>query len=368
MEIRTYTVADLEGLLASEAFWRTETLPITRHKAESFRRNPRARREDPVLLVAERGGRVDGYLGILPDTIFFDDAAHRLGWLTGWWVDPGTAVKGLGAILLFKALNLYPGGLGVSGGSREARRVLDGSRKFVALPPLQGLELRLRFDATRSAPARSPALKPCRVVFRLADLLLDEILKRRRPAWERRNPVLQRPSCEHISTIDAETRGFIERHHRRDLTRKGKADFDWIMTSPWVLSAPQKDAVGRRHYFSSACARFAYLGLKVFDPGGRMAGFVLLGVRDERMRVLFAYYDRSDAAVVAAAIVRYALAVDARCLRLYDDHLAGPVARLRPPGWSTRSISEEFFLSRALERAAAAGRRLQGGDGDLAFY
>lgn len=368
MEIKTYTIADLETLLTSEAFWRTETLPITRHKAVSFCRNPRARREDPVLLVAYQDGRVAGYLGILPDTIFLGDARHRLGWLTGWWADRHTAAAGLGAILLYKALNLHPEGLGVSGGSRDARRVLNGSRKFLALQPLKGLEVRLRFDVGRSALAQSPSLKCRRIVFRLADFLLNEIAKCTRVSWERRSPIFGRLGYEYISSIDEETRRFIERHHLQDLTRKGKADFDWIMTYPWVLSAPQKDSAGRRYYFSSTCARFAYLGVKVFDSGGRMAGFVLLGVRNDRASVLFSYYDRRDAPAVAAAIVRHALAVDARCLRLYDDHLSGHVARLRPPGWSTRSISQGFFLSRALERVAAAGRRLQGGDGDLSFY
>lgn len=364
MKLEIYTVADLEGVLASEGFWRAETLPITRHKAVSFCRNPRARSEDPVLLVAYREGRVEGYLGILPDAIFAGDAAHRVGWLTGWWVDPSTAVKGLGAILLYKAIGLYPEALGVSGGSRDARRVLDGSRKFVALPPLRGLEVRPRF----SAAAQSAALQSRRLVARIGDLVLNAAAKRMRPAWERRHPVFRGLGFEHVSTIDEETRRFIERRHHRDLTRRGRAELDWIMTWPWVLSAPQKDSAGRRYHFSSSCRRFGTLGVKVLDPGGRLAGFVLLGVRNERVSVLFAHYDREDAPAVAAAIVHHALAVDARRLRLYDEPLIGPVARLRPPGWSTRSISEGFYLSPALARVAAAGGRLQGGDGDLVFY
>lgn len=364
MELEIYTVAELEAVLASEGFWRSETLPITRHKAVSFCRNPRARREDPVLLVAYREGRVEGYLGILPDAIFAGDAAHRVGWLTGWWVDPSTAVKGLGAILLYKAIGLYPDALGVSGGSRDARRVLDGSRKFVALPPLRGLETRPRL----SALAQSPALRSRRFVLRLADLLSQAIVTCTRSAWQRRHPVFRGLGFEHVSTIDEESRRFIERRRHRDLTRKGRAELDWITTWPWVLSAPGKDSAARRYYFSSSCRRFAYLGVKVFAPGGRLVGFVLLGVRNERLSVLFTHYDPGDAPAVAAAIVHHALAVDARRLRLYDEQLIGPVARLRPPGWSTRSVSEGFYLSPALARLAAAGGRLQGGDGDLAFY
>ena len=115
MEIKTFTVADLKTALVSEDFWLTKTLPITKHRALSYSRNPRADEDDPVLLVAYQDNRVIGYLGILPDKIFVNDAVYKLGWLTSWWVDPSCATAGVGAILLFKALNAYYQYIGVSG-------------------------------------------------------------------------------------------------------------------------------------------------------------------------------------------------------------------------------------------------------------
>ncbi len=70
MEIKAFTVADLKTALVSEDFWLTETLPITKHRALSYSRNPRAEEDDLVLLVAYQDNRVIGYLGILPDKIF----------------------------------------------------------------------------------------------------------------------------------------------------------------------------------------------------------------------------------------------------------------------------------------------------------
>ena len=62
MEIKTFTVADLKTALVSEDFWLTKTLPITKHRALSYCRNPRAEADDPVLLVAYQDNRVIGYL------------------------------------------------------------------------------------------------------------------------------------------------------------------------------------------------------------------------------------------------------------------------------------------------------------------
>ena len=67
MEIKTFTVNDLKAALVSEEFWQAPTLPITKHRALSYCRNPRADADDPVLLVAYRDDQVIGYLGILPD-------------------------------------------------------------------------------------------------------------------------------------------------------------------------------------------------------------------------------------------------------------------------------------------------------------
>ena len=63
MEIKAFTVADLKTALVSEDFWLTKTLPITKHPALSYSRNPRAEEDDPVLLVAYQDDRVVGYLG-----------------------------------------------------------------------------------------------------------------------------------------------------------------------------------------------------------------------------------------------------------------------------------------------------------------
>ena len=189
MEIKAFTVADLKTALVSEDFWLTKTLPITKHRALSYSRNPRAEEDDLVLLAAYQDNQVVGYLGILPDKIFSNDAVYKLGWLTSWWVDSSHATAGVGAILLFKALNAYDQYVGVSGSSREARKALHASQKFMALKPLQGLDIRLRLNVTRDILRRLPALKIFRGLFKIVDVMMNEVMDFRRFFWQRRkNP------------------------------------------------------------------------------------------------------------------------------------------------------------------------------------
>jgi len=368
MEIKTFTVADLQLARLSEDFWLSKTLPITKQRALSFCRNPRAEKDDPVLLVAYQDNRVIGYLGILPDKIYFNNAGHKLGWLTGWWVDPSVAAKGVAVTLLYKALNTYRERIGVSGGSKEARKVLHASQKFIAFNPLKGIDIRFRLNASKALLRKYPGMRAFRVFFKIADALLDEIVDARGFFWERRHGIRRRLAFEYLSSIDEEAGRFIERHHQHDLTRKGKADLSWIMTCPWIVSAPQKDPASRRYFFSSISARFFYLGVKVFAPDNGMVGFLMLKVRDDRMSVVYAHFEGRHAASVAAAAVYHALAMDVSILSLYDERLVKSVAGLRCPCWSTRSVSRGFFLSKAFAGVPPAGCRLHGGDGDFAFY
>ena len=368
MEIKAFTVADLRTALASEEFWLTQTLPITKHRARSFICNPRADAHDPVLLVAYRDQRVIGYLGILPDKIFVNDVDYKLGWLTGWWVDPACATAGVGAILLFKALNAYDQYIGVSGGSREARQVLRASQKFSAFNSLQGMDIRLRLRFTANFWRRFPALKLFRVVLKIFEALTDEVANLRSSFWRWRSPQCRQLSFEYLAAVDEEADRFIKQHHQHDLTRKAKSDLSWIMNNPWVLSTPFKDATAKRYYFSSRAGRFYYLGVKVFTHPGEMIGFFLLKVRDDRMSVVYAYFDPRHAASITAAACLHALAMDVSILSLYDEQLASSFSGLGCPCWSVKKNSREFSLSKKFADIPLANCRLQGGDGDLAFY
>ena len=368
MEIKALTVADLKAALNSKEFWRTDTLPITKHRAISFIQNPRADEDDVVLLVAYRENQVIGYLGVLPDKIYIRNKEYKLGWLTSWWVDPGKATTGVGAMLLFRALNAYHQQLGVSGASKEGRKALKASQRFMAFYSLKGLEARLRFNLTKTVLRKSPAMKILRGLFKTLDALTNEITNLRNFFWQRRCQKQLQLNFEITSCIDVETDTFIQRYQRQDLTRKGQSELNWMIQYPWILSAPFKDAAARRYYFSSRADRFYFLSVKVFAANDEMIGFFILKVRDDRAGVAYSYFDGQHAPSIAAAVAQTALAMDVSTLTLYDEKLVVAFTALGCPHWSARSVSRGFLLSKAFAGIEPADIRLHGGDGDLAFY
>jgi hypothetical protein len=334
MEIKNYTIGDLKEALASNHFWRADPLPITRHRAAAQLHNPRADANDIVLLVCREGSRIVGYLGILPDRIFISGKSYKLGWLTGWWVDPRRASSGVGTALLFRGLNAYSQQIGVSGSSKAAGKVLTASRRFVSIDPLKGLDIELD---NRTGVAGD-----------------DE--------------QISHLGFEYVSLIDAETESFIHRHHRRDLSRKEKADLDWIMTYPWVLSAPLKDMAGKRYYFSSVADRFYYLAVKVFAERTGLIGFFMLKVRDRKTSLVFSYFEDTAVDALLAAVVHHARAMEADVLGLHEARMAARFRETGEPAGSAKPVSRGFLLTKLFADKGWADCRLQGGDGDLAFY
>ena len=125
--------------------------------------------------------------------------------------------------------------------------------------------------------------------------MMDEVVNLRSYFWQRRTNPCRNLTFEYISAIDEETDRFVQQHHHRDLTRKENLDLSWIMNNPSILSAPLKDSAGKRYYFSSRADRFSYLAVKVFEHHTIMIGFFLLKVRDDRMSVVYSYFENRRA-------------------------------------------------------------------------
>ncbi len=368
MEIKPFTVTELRAALASETFWRADPLPITRHKALSCIHNPRAEENDLLLLVAYRGVRVVGYLGILPDRIFTGSESIKIGWLTGWWVDPRHASAGVGTALLFKALNAYEQRIGVSGNSKAAGRALLATRKFVPFRTLKGLTVSFRTNASGAVPEKRAGGGKLQELSTAADVGTDEIVQVQRIARQQQDAAGRRLSYEYAAFIDEETDAFIRRHNQLDLTRKGAEELNWFVRYPWVLSAPTKGSAAGRYFFSSSAGRFCYHYVKVSEEGGGLIGFCMLKVRDDRATDVYSFFDDRHALAVATAVAHQALSLDLAALSIYDERLAEHLPKLGDPHRSAKKVSRGFLISRPLAEPGLADRRLQAGDGDLALY
>ena len=150
MEIKCYNKKDLTKLISCNIFWKKYNLPITKYRALSYINNPRADKDDILLIIAYEKDSIIGYIGVVPDLIIVNGKEYKVGILSTWWVHPGKIKSGIGAILLLKPFNLYNNSLFVSGFTRKAEHVFRKLNKFYSIKSSYGLELYKSFNFNRN--------------------------------------------------------------------------------------------------------------------------------------------------------------------------------------------------------------------------
>ena len=364
MNIRQFTIADLEQSLRDNSLWRGDVVPITKHRAMAQICNPRADATDVALLVAYDGERMVGHLGILPDKLFVGDRVHKIGWLTAWWADPSPKYAALGLMLLVKALHAWTENLGVSGFAVSARKFYDASKKFVVIKEPVGVVGVVRCNLHDFVPRRWPRLRPLRFALRLIDALVNPFVALRLRFWARRSA--RDVAFRAVNTIDEETQRFIASHQQNELTRRGPAELDWIRRHPWVLAEPVSDAAGEYH-FSSVARRFVFVSVEVRDATGRLAGFLLLNLHNGRLSVPFCCCAPADADQVASVVARQAIALKASHLAVFNPDLIRGLARIGFPFLYQQATERPWIISAKFKDVDFGPYNLQDGDGDCAF-
>jgi hypothetical protein len=72
IQLKTFNRKELEDFILSGSFQQYDFLPITRHRALSHIRNPKARDEDNLLILAFYEDKLVGYVGCFPDKFEID--------------------------------------------------------------------------------------------------------------------------------------------------------------------------------------------------------------------------------------------------------------------------------------------------------
>ena len=363
IDIRSFTISQLAEACRDGSLWLTDVVPISRHRAVAHAHNPRADTDDVVLFVAYDDIGVLAYIGVLPDLLFLPDGAHKIGWLSTWWGRPGGQGGMVAVRLLMTAIGQYEQSVGASNFTPEAARVYEATRQFVVLRDQAGVKARIRPQLAGSLLGRLGSAG--KLLFRMRDGLADVRLGR----WRGRHS-LERLGLEieYTGDVDAETERFIAAHSAGDISRKGKAEIDWITRWPWVLHSALPDRVDTRYFFGAACYRFVFMNVKVFGPGGEMIAFVLMRIRNSEMTVPFAWYDDGRAQDVMTLVAHHMVEAGVMRFKTFQPDLAGSLRRLDLPYLRVEEASRRWLITKRWDGAVPDSAVIHDGDGDNANF
>lgn len=369
MQLRTYSVADLETVLDDPALENSDVLPITKHRALSQANNPRAEGSDLALVVALKDEQVVGYQGVLPGRIRHGSGWQRVGWLSTWWVDPQAAVPALAVRLFMKAVRRYQGRVLAMWYTPAAGKVYDASKRFDRLAQLTGRTFRIRKrHAWRGTSNRHNRLKW--VVKEAVVPLYDAYRVAERwggitwvNAQEARfdGAVLQT-----LSHIDRRTDEFIRIHNLKDLTGRSGTYLNWVIQYPWVVQSPLTERQEHRYTFSATADSVSTHPINVYLHGEQV-GFMLVSVRDGKVQLPYVHYKNGAEGVMAFAVGAYAVMDGAQRMTLFDEGIIKALLANDFPAQSTKQVTRNVLVSKTLSSSPYRSYRIHSGDGDCVF-
>jgi hypothetical protein len=397
MDIRTYTIARMRAALETGELWRSAVHPISRQRAVSQVHNPRARDDDVILIAAYEQDEPVAYVGMLPDLLHGTGGVCRMAWGTTWWMDPRRATQGLGGLLLLKAISHHCGLVAIDSFTPETEDLYKATNRFVELARLHGRRYVFRPDlaewvserrARQTKPAaRGPAqtfhpaaaawnagrMRPfvksvfhgvCAGIDAGAGVAVDARLRWHRRHWQ---GALRSVVVTELAELDSSSESFLARTQTRDLSRRGKAEFSWILSYPWILERPRGARTAEPYYFSAWARQYSVVWLKIADVAGSAVGLALLVSRDGWLKLPYLYYAAGREESVAAVIAEQVLVRRAAGLEVYDSGLNRVYEQWRFPAWSKRAICQTSLMTKQLANLIPQPVVVHPGDGDGVF-
>jgi GNAT superfamily N-acetyltransferase len=270
--------------------------PITLTRAVSQSKNPYARREDVVLLVAFSGDQCVGYHGLLPAVLKYGDTLARVHWATTFFVAPDFRGQGIGKQLLKEIKNSKIDFV-VCQMTESARRAYR-SIGFKDLGQLSYFQLRLDrldflprfFDATAGwlrkkspcPPSGYPGLIRLlqRPIYRLTKRLFYRLVAHTSESRHQR-----KFTWKTVDRIDPSLFGEPDRQLAGASFYRGIEAVNWMLSYPWVLSGNDRKSGLTRYYFSDVRDIFHYVAIEIHSAqkAGPL-GFLVLSISHKRKK------------------------------------------------------------------------------------
>ncbi|MCX6245530.1 MAG: GNAT family N-acetyltransferase [Bacteroidetes bacterium] len=363
MEIRSFTTATIADFVSSEQFQKLKHIPISKHRALSYAHNPRSAADDKILFVAFENDEVAGYLGALPDRLFYRGEWKRMTWLSCFWIDPQFRGKGIAKELFDLAMKEWGETAIITNMKPGTLKIYERTGYFRPPAVIEGMRGYLRFNFAEVLPPRGGFYRRIKPILEIYDFSLNFINSIRLlfyPGYKLEPGI----RFEYVEEISDETSAFIDSCNDRYLSRRGKPELEWINRYPWVIEQDKPDADSRRYYFSSVSKRFFYQMIEFRNAEGAVAGFLMLSIRDNHLTVPYAFFRSGMETTLVKFLFNTMLDFQLNMLTIFQPELSEEIRKKKTPFIFKKKIVKPYFLPKTMEFPELD---FQDGDGDVVF-
>lgn len=346
-------------------YYTPEYVPITKHRAFSQIQNPRLEEEDVLLLLAYQEKELVGYLGVLPDKIWINNKFEKCGWLSCLWINPAYRGQQIAQLLLHKCFEVWHKRILATEFTMAAKKLYDKTNLFHDLQIKEGVRLYLRSDLSNLLPPRKAIFKKITFFFKVADILINSLLD---IIFLFGKTQITNLHLEYINHLDEEIENFISDKQHAQLFRRGNNELNWMIQNPWVLSAPVKDFVSNKYYFTSSDQSFNFYALKIRNLDNKLIAFTIFSKRNQTLKLPYCFYNKNELKTVIEVLFFHLLKWKINTFTTFHSEIVHYLNAHRTPALLKRTIKRHYIISNIFSDVIhPATFEIQDGDADCGF-
>ena len=364
MDSILFTKESLYNFICSEQYARLINVPISKHRAISQINNPRADKDDILLIAQFDENKTIGYLGILPDYIFIGNNKEKIGWLSCFWVDEEYRSQNIAAILFLKAMKAYNEKIFITNIVPWLEPIYQKTKLFFPTKYQSGFRGYLRFNLSGILPSKNKLFQKFGSLFKLSDCLFNSVADLRFTFNKKRH--LPGINYDYLTSLNEIPDEFIEKYITDNWTRRSKTELNWIVKNPWLIEGIEKDIQSSKYYFSYISSQFFTQIIRFSNNANKPIGILIINVRNRNLTMPYLFCDKENLGIVAKFIIYTMVSLKLNMVTLFHEDIASYFFQIKTPFIFRKKIKKSFFISKKFE--AIDKLNFQDGDGDCAFY
>lgn len=360
MELKTYTLEELEPYLYTLYSKPESLVPVSPLRLRSYMENPRARPGDKVLFEMREGTEVLAYRTLLPDC-FFDREGNmqRFAWLSGNWVRPESRRQGFSTSLLELAEKHWDGRLMYSNYAPESKAVYDQTGRFKMIARREGNRFHLRSGSEDLLGRRLGFTS----LLKTADSFVNRSRERKIQKFQFQNNL----TCDstQLNGFVAQLSELVSRLQQDALFRRDREIFQWALEYPWV-SEQTCDPVN--YYFSYKADRFENLIYQITDINADKKGIIWLLLHNNALSAPYLFAaDKSQHDCMARTLIRTMIDLGCTYTTIRNPELVKSLMVYEKLFLAVRPLPQLIFAHESLSGLIPENPVIHDGDGDVMF-
>lgn len=349
-ELRYYTAGQLKDwLIKGQAAEGLSEQVIARQRAWAIVNNPFVTDGMEIVSALFVDGKLAAYTACFPDRIERPEP-KLIFWCTTLFCFPEFRGRGYGMFVLGHLMEAHEGLLF----DVDAVDETNESLQFLGHKIEQFPQRIIYFEKS----IRGNGIKA--VAARLRERYA--LKRRQRKAQEALSDCLSKNySLEYIRDIDEPTYRFIEAHSGEDFFLRSRGTLNWILSQPFLLTAPVGEKLVAQNNFSSSTAEFGFIAVKVF-VSDQLVGFYILRTSQKELALKYLYFDAAFKEEVFSSITAHVIRLGRKTFASNDAEIAFFIENL---SFHTRAETIHRSFAHPSDFSVPYRFYLHAGDGDM---